>query len=221
MATTSTVFGYPIPEGEDPNNVPGDVADLVAELDKSFAGARLTQAQIDALPAAYKAIGVHVYNLTAGRLERWTGSAWVSDLATKSYVDALGTWQSYTPTLTAETTNPTGWTGTGFYTQIGKLVHVKGIVSAGVGANAGSGVYRIALPVSADTTITNAPCAGSVWIDQSSNGTFNSYAVAYTNSATWFCMKYAAGSIQYVSHSIPSQWTAGDYIQFAFSYQAA
>lgn len=76
MATTSTVFGYPIPEGEDPNNVPGDVADLVAELDNGFAGARLTQAQIDALPEAYKTIGVHVYNLTSGRLERWTGSAW-------------------------------------------------------------------------------------------------------------------------------------------------
>jgi len=60
-------------------------------------------------------------------------------------------WTSYTPTLTASTTNPTNWTQTGYYMQAGKLVIAKFKLTAGASMTAGSGTYYIALPVTANT----------------------------------------------------------------------
>ena len=63
---------------------------------------------------------------------------------------ALGwEWKPYSPILTATTTNPSGWTGTGRWYQVGSLVTVRLTLTGGTSVNAGSGTYRIGLPVTA------------------------------------------------------------------------
>ena len=63
----------------------------------------------------------------------------------------VGAYTSYTPTLTASTTSPTLGTGssaTGYYKQIGRMVHgYASIVWGSSGTAAGSGYYGLLLPV--------------------------------------------------------------------------
>lgn len=63
-------------------------------------------------------------------------------------------WDTDTPALTADTTNPTGWTTWALYKEIGSLLVVQmGFYGKGSGDN-GSGDYRLALPNS--NTVTGA-----------------------------------------------------------------
>lgn len=61
-----------------------------------------------------------------------------------------GVRQTYTPTLTASSSNPTlgsGSSATGYYVQNGELVSVQiSILFGSSGAAAGSGTYRLSLP---------------------------------------------------------------------------
>ena len=66
-----------VPTGLTPNNVPGHIQALKDSINAGSTLRRLTQAQIDALPATQKPIGVSVHNLTTGKDQRWNGSAWV------------------------------------------------------------------------------------------------------------------------------------------------
>lgn len=75
MGTTSTVNGLPAPASGDANNIPADVAALVAVLDTGSVVKRLSQAQIDALTSAQKPAGLIVYNATAGTAQISNGSA--------------------------------------------------------------------------------------------------------------------------------------------------
>ena len=144
MATTSAVFGFPVPEGTDANNVPGDLADLTAELDKGFAGARLSQSQIDALPSGYRQTGVHVYNLTAQRIEAWNGAAWVP-------VVSPGAWAAWTPTVTGfNGVNPSS-TAAGRFVQVGKSVHWN----VQIETLGGTGALYFTLPVTPVGTIAH------------------------------------------------------------------
>lgn len=77
-----------------------------------------------------------------------------------------GAWTSWTPTLTATTTNPTLGTGgtvqEGYYMQLGKLVIAWYSIQFGTtGLNVGSGEYRLSLPVAAVTTGTTVPMGHS------------------------------------------------------------
>ena len=144
----------------------------------------------------------------------------VRDLG-RAFADA---WTSYTPTLTASTTNPTNWTQTGYYMQAGKLVHVKGALTAGASMTAGSGAYRIALPVNANTTLPDVKMSGSVWLYDSSTGNAASHYIVYGAAAGYVQLVGAggaAGGLTVVSNSAPWTWAASDLIQFAFTYEAA
>lgn len=59
-------------------------------------------------------------------------------------------WPSYTPTISASTTPPTGWTTSGNYWQFGKLVVCYGLFTYGAGT-AAVGTLRFGLPVTAKT----------------------------------------------------------------------
>ena len=137
----------------------------------------------------------------------------------RGFADA---WTAYTPTLTASTTNPTGWTQTGYYMQAGKLVHVKGTLTAGGAMTAGSGTYRIALPVNAQTALGSAVLEGSTYLYDNSTGNAYSIAVPYAANAAYIQLVYGTGGTgAFVGHNAPWVWAASDTIQFAFSYEAA
>jgi hypothetical protein len=142
----------------------------------------------------------------------------VRDLG-RAFADA---WTSYTPTLTASTTSPTNWTQTGYYMRAGKLVHVKGILTAGASMTAGSGTYRIALPANCNTTISNALLQSSVYLFDSSGVVGSTVYLAYQAAAGYVQLLGATGAaVAFVSDSVPWTWAANDSIQFAFTYEAA
>lgn len=137
----------------------------------------------------------------------------------RGFTDA---WTAYTPTLTASTTNPTNWTQIGYYMRVGKLVNVKGTLTAGGSMTAGSGTYRIALPTNANTTVANAMCAGSVYVYDSSAAVAHSTGIPYVANAAYVQLIHATGGAASIySNTVPWTWAANDYIQFAFSYEAA
>jgi len=137
----------------------------------------------------------------------------------RAFADA---WTAYTPTLTASVTNPTNWTQTGYYMRVGKLVHVKGTLTAGASMTAGSGTYRIALPVSASTTLANAVCNSTVNIYDANANIAWSTAFAWIANAAYVQLQYANGAASVnVTSTTPWTWQANDIIQFAFTYEAA
>lgn len=74
MGTTTPINGYPVPAGSDPNNIPADLAALIAVLEQGSPNKRLTQAQIDALTPAQKPNGLMVVNITTGRVQMSDGA---------------------------------------------------------------------------------------------------------------------------------------------------
>ena len=140
----------------------------------------------------------------------------------RAFADA---WGSYTPTLTASTTNPTNWTQTGYFMQAGKLVIAKFQVLAGGGMTKGSGTYRVALPVNANTTMATM---GSLYIgtvtlrDASTGNTY--YAQAAVADTAYITLNYAAtygGGATNVTDTAPWTWEASDTISATIVYEAA
>lgn len=134
----------------------------------------------------------------------------------RAFADA---WTSYTPTLTASTTNPTNWTQTGYYMQAGKLVVAKFVLTAGGSMTAGSGTYRVALPVNA-VTQANTP-AGQVYLSTAASNYY--LASAFIPAAGYATLVYpsGAGTVGEVTHAAPWTWAAGMVIAGQMMFEAA
>lgn len=151
--------------------------------------------------------------------ERYVG--WNATLAAWVPIGQIVT-GTYTPTVTASTTNPTlgtGSTATGRYTlRNGTWCDVRGLIKFGSsGAVAGSGAYSISLPFTSNATITgvNVGTGGSYLFD--SSGPAAQAAVPFLqNSATTFSL--LGGSFQ-VSGTSPWTWATNDYLTFTFTYE--
>ena len=142
----------------------------------------------------------------------------VRDLG-RAFADA---WTSYTPTLTASTTNPTNWTQTGYYVRAGKLVIAKFTVQAGGSMTAGSGTYRIALPANGNTTLGSQYLGTITLRDASSGNTF--YAQAALADTAYVVLNYAAtygGGAANATNTAPWTWAASDTISGTIMYEAA
>jgi hypothetical protein len=148
--------------------------------------------------------------------------SWNATLAAWVYVAQMipGT---YTPTLTAVTTNPTLGSGGGQAARFtlfgGKWCTIRGSVVFGTsGTNAGSGQYKIDLPFQAASSITGGVpfvgsgvvrCAGSVatvtWFSSSGSTTMAALTTSGNN----------------VASGAPGAWTANDYLSFTMTYEIA
>lgn len=138
------------------------------------------------------------------------------------YPDFEGRWKTYTPTLTASTTNPTNWTQTGSYTQEGKLISMKFSLAAGASVTVGSGTYRVAIPVSANTTIPLGSSTCYIY-DTSAAGLLTASYPHITS--TYIELRYPAtypgGALTGVTNNTPYAWATGDIISAAIIYEAA
>lgn len=118
-----------------------------------------------------------------------------------------GALSSYTPSLTATSSNPTLGTGSsvsGRYMRLGDIVFFQVLIVFGTGASAGSGFYEISYPVASSGP--NFP-VGSGWLVDSS--TSNTYVVTCDGSSTGgIRMRSQTGGL--VTHSSPFAWTDGD-----------
>lgn len=135
-------------------------------------------------------------------------------------VDDHETFTSYTPVLTASTSNPTLGSGSsqlGFYIQTGNITHYWFRVAFGTsGTAAGTGNYQISLPVDCSFVIATQ-AAGAGWIYDSS-GT-DRYLVSYTTgAATFLLIRYDNGT---VAAAAPFAWGASDVISGYVQYRSA
>jgi hypothetical protein len=133
-------------------------------------------------------------------------------------------WTTYTPALTADTTSPSGaMSPTGKYVKIGRFVLALFQFSFGAGFSAGSGAYRVSLPVPA---VVNPQTAGGVRLYGAAKGsTMGRVAVANT---AYLTMQYitpqsalgAFGTLSNVVHAAPWAWASGDIIDGFVYYEA-
>ena len=102
--------------------------------------------------------------------------------ATDASVAALGTWTAWTPSLTASSSNPTASnvTAESRYMQIGKTVIGKAQMTVSA---AGSGNYRIPLPVTPRSTAVGARRIGMLQIDN--NGYVQHFSLEQVNGQTY------------------------------------
>lgn len=141
------------------------------------------------------------------------------DLTSAGSGGGFAAYTGYTPALTAVTTNPTlgtGSTATGRYTQDNKTVHAQFNLTFGTsGTNAGSGGYRISLPV---TAAAGPDVFGHGYIYDSSTGL--AIPCVFTRVTTTTAqIAYGAGG--FVAHGTPFAWAASDQIQGDLVYEAA
>lgn len=131
----------------------------------------------------------------------------------RAFTDAWGTW---TPTLTATTTNPTGWTQTGYWAQAGKLVLCRFTLTAGQSMTPGSGYYEVALPRTPASTYPGLASIGDVVLYDSSSAQIGRVMAQLNTDAGKVRLQYGAaapfGAWTAVAHNAPWAWAAGDVI---------
>lgn len=133
-----------------------------------------------------------------------------------------GAWNSYTPALTAATTNPTLGTGasaTGTYIQIGKTVHFRAVIKFGTsGVAAGSGTYQISLPVTAAAFLSPADRIGGADLNDNSAGAAYIGSLSPVDTSKVSLRVHGAGT---ATHAVPFAWAASDQIVVWGTYEAA
>lgn len=162
--------------------------------------------------------GMTIYETDTDRVLLWTGSTWLI---------VAEPWQDYTPVLTATTTNPTLGTGSiavARYTRRYGVVHYQGLIQFGTsGAAAGTGDYRISLPVTANTSISSRRLGVLNVLDSSAGHTCLAtiYQASSTTMAALFANTWPLGNANYVGASQPMAFANGDAIEFTATYEAA
>lgn len=148
------------------------------------------------------------------------------DILTASDIGLAAT--AWTPALTGTTTNPTlgsggNFTQSGFYYRVGKLVYASATLRFGTaGVSAGSGDYRISLPVAASASLAAAGTLGGAAIigsgivrDNSAVSASRAVAVQLVSSTT---VLMVAGSGDSINSAAPWAWAASDAITIGVVY---
>jgi len=144
-------------------------------------------------------------------------------------VNVSGAWQTYVPALTASTSNPTLGAGPvqlGRYSQVGKTITCQGKIVFGAGSTAGTGTYRIGLPVPANIAAWNDRRIGQATIYQSSSGNqAMTFAALDPAGGGFFTLAYltalpASNAIS-VASAAPWAWAAGDSLWWSVTYETA
>jgi hypothetical protein len=134
-------------------------------------------------------------------------------------------YNSNTPSLTASSSNPTlgsGSVANGRYIQINKLVYYFGrVIFGSSGVAAGSGDYRVSLPINWGAPIGSDVC-GVAWLVHAGNYAqplcrFDGSAVGYFIMPLVGTWPATGGSN--VGAAVPWTWAANDEIHWAITYE--
>jgi hypothetical protein len=149
---------------------------------------------------------------------QYTAGLSAGQILTAATMNQIGAeWETWTPALTAATTNPTlgtGGTTNGRYGRIQKVVIGLGFIQFGTaGTAAGSGLYYVSLPVTAQA-------AGRVIGDfQVYDGTsLWRVGTLVTDTTSRAYMMYEGS---FVNNTQPWAWGTNDFIRYSFTYEAA
>lgn len=139
-----------------------------------------------------------------------------------SIANAGDAWTTYTPALTASTSNPNlGTTGsiTGRYIQVGKTVTGEARLSfGGSSISAGSGAYSVSIPVTASSSNR---IVGS-WFGQDQSTGARQTGIAFTATVTTLQFPYTAASgFPLIGNGTPWTWADSDLLWVQFTYEAA
>lgn len=130
-------------------------------------------------------------------------------------------WTTWTPVLTANTTNPTLGTGstiTGSYMRVGRNITARCNIKFGSsGVNPGSGTYHISLPVT-PKTLSVGRHVGSCWGWDASATNYNDGVVISDVPPTTVTPILGGNA---VTSAAPWTWAANDELSFALTYEAA
>lgn len=141
----------------------------------------------------------------------------------KSWYDGTLTsaWSTYTPVLSADSGTPTIGNGsvTGRYKQLGKMVHVRGIMTVG-STTAAAGGWYLSLPVTAHATGNAIGSAYLRDVSAAGAGHFIGISAVLGATSTSRIAFYTQANNQ-VTSANPFAWASGDTINFSLTYEAA
>lgn len=154
----------------------------------------------------------------------------VGQIPSADRLQRLDTQGTYTPTLTATTTNPNlGADGeiTGFWHRNGHRISGRVFfLFSGAGLSAGSGIFEISLPFDADLSIEIA--SGSVGVASQIGTGFLRDNSTSANSSAVFPRLFSANTFLMnrptsnaaVTEALPVPWAEGDRGSIQFAYLA-
>ena len=155
---------------------------------------------------------------------QYTAGLSAGQVLTAATMNQIGAaYESWTPSLTASTTNPNrGSTGaaSGRYGRIQKTVYGAGYFSfGGTGISAGSGFYFTSIPV----TAYEAGLVVGSWAayDNSADTIAIGQVLLDSTSRLAFYRNGVGGGNFLVAATVPWTWAASDFIRFNFQYEAA
>jgi len=151
---------------------------------------------------------------------QWTADVSAGQVLTAAKLQEIGAvWENYTPTWTGSITNPS--VGAGFidgrYCRIQTLIIATGYIILGAGWTAGSGTYRVSLPVTAKSSNSTIGYAALLDASASYAGYFGS---AIQQSTTTAEFRIGNGASAW-SSSVPIPLTQSDQMRFTLIYEAA
>jgi hypothetical protein len=143
-------------------------------------------------------------------------------------MNGIGEWTSYTPVLTASTTNPTLGTGssaTGAYARVQNLIIYNFLILFGTsGVNAGVGNYSVSLPVTANAVgaFYGATNGQTTFFDNSANSLYNANAwIGTTTTLSILFQTTFNGPVANLAAANPVIPAANDAISGLIIYRAA
>lgn len=194
----------------------GDVNDyLMDQTIMVFSG---TAVRATAIP--FPSEGMFTVTTNNDQVDYYNGSAWVSALP-------LGSWVAFTPTFVGFTLG--NGTIDFVYSQIGKTVFVRGVITWGTSSSSGTwGPFTLTVPQTMATTqATSGNTLGTCSVRDASSGTVYSLQVwpQSTTTVRPFAL-YSVGSlteIEYVpiQNVTPMSWAQNDQMFFNFYYETA
>ena len=162
--------------------------------------------------------GMVITESDTGQIKTYNGSSWIN------LADVTG-WTSFTPSLTASTSNPsygTSPTRAGRYTRIGSLIIGQSQIQFGTGMGTGSGTYRFGLPVTTSVGQAGMPCGFAQLFDSSANAIANVTCVMNSGGTymeMWYPASWPSGALTTVTNTTPWLWASSDYLWVNFMYE--
>jgi len=186
--------------------------------ERTFTSVPYTPA-LSSLRPASPVKGQRIYETDTGLDKVWNGSAWVAP-------QSEGYYANWTPAITGTGANPTGASGTGRYTKVGKNVKGWGRITGF--SYAGAGAMRLSLPETPASTGGSTRLGFCQLYNSSTNGISHWQLELASGTAQPIRQEHAAPidfdllvPYKYMTGSDLSVLVTGFTIEYQFDYEAA
>lgn len=140
-----------------------------------------------------------------------------------SSIESLGgPWLSYTPTWTAQTTNPVIGNGSlaGAYREAGKQINYRIILNIGSSSTMGTGAWLFTLPVAFHGDyVQHAPMGVATMFDTSASNVYTRFATIFGVGARKVVLRNQDSTA--ADLNTPILWASGDRIFITGEYETA